>query len=545
MAWKHLKAATESSLYDGAGSYKNIMYRICSLVRRDGQRHSGWCTASEKFIAQTTGYSQRQVERAVAQYKKDGVFNIRTYRKGSKEYNHYRPQDALFAARKRNLEEPTLVAETQPNDGKVGGEEFTRHDGGPSPATVSPTTRQVGGVVCITREVEGEKVNAKSGICRAELRSTNKGSIRADIFPLKGKSHGGGAPVPPLCSIQDSSQEDPRCFDSPAVTSLESAAGAAQVKTEMLAALAARVPVPVPPSKELLAPPPSSAAPRPTTPFEVAKALVEQTKAADFDTYLRGYSLGYQLAGYLQERAANGEKAYAFSEWKIMYTADFIDALNRGWKFKDLEDAIDLAQRTKFRFSCCTPRRLLENGDSLMKQVWVMRRKGITVRQKLAERYWSWYLDFANSLEIELEKESFESDHNSKQLQREVESQQEQELDEDIPIRTLSTTGEISCINQDCPYRFDTTELMRRHFDECFARAVNEMAIDPQDALDEEVADAIDDEYGVLPCAAYPWFDEDGAEGRRERYAPHNADGGTMFDPWADEEGTHLGEMPM
>jgi hypothetical protein len=107
MAWPHLKAATESTLYDGHGSYKNIMYRICSLVRKDGQQHAGWYTAGENYIAETTGFSLRQVQRAVAQFKKDGVFAIRTYRKGGKEFNHYRPNEALFNSRKRNPEGPS------------------------------------------------------------------------------------------------------------------------------------------------------------------------------------------------------------------------------------------------------------------------------------------------------------------------------------------------------------------------------------------------------------------------------------------------------
>lgn len=109
MAWKHLKAATESDLYDGQGSYKNIMYRICSLARKDGQQHAGWCTASENYLAETTGFSLRQVQRAVAQFKRDGVFAVRTYRQGGKEFNHYRPNDALFNSRKRSPAETMLV----------------------------------------------------------------------------------------------------------------------------------------------------------------------------------------------------------------------------------------------------------------------------------------------------------------------------------------------------------------------------------------------------------------------------------------------------
>src|ERR1035438_7713258 len=145
MAWPHLKAATESDLYDGQGSYKNIMYRICSLVRKDGQQHAGWCTASEKYLAETTGFSERQVQRAVKQCRADGVFAIRTYRKGGKEFNHYRPSDALFSARKRNLEEPVLVSETLPSDTETDGDEGTRQAGAWPHDTLSQATRPVGG----------------------------------------------------------------------------------------------------------------------------------------------------------------------------------------------------------------------------------------------------------------------------------------------------------------------------------------------------------------------------------------------------------------
>lgn len=544
MAWEHLKAATESNLYDGQGSYKNIMYRICSLARKVGQQHAGWCTASENYIAETTGFSLRQVQRAVAQFKKDGVFAIRAYRRGGKEFNHYRPNDALFNSRKRNPAEAMLVSETL-HDTEVDGDGGTRQDGVWPPDTVSPATRQIGGVVCITREVERDEVNASQEICRAELRSTNKGRLGADSMnPQTGKNYGGSAPEPPRCSVQ-SSCEDTSCSDSETnplpVSLLESAADAARSKTEMLAALATRELVPAPPSKEALAP--NSAAPSPTTPFQIAKALVEETKGSAWDTYLRAYSLAFQFAGYLEGRAANGEKAYAFSQWEVMYTADFIDALNRGWTFKDLEDAIDHAQTTKFRYICCTPRRLLDNGESLMKQVYAMRRKGMTSRQKLGERYQSWYVDNADSLEVEEQKESFDVEVEAKCRKQREEIQRERELDEDIPIRTLATTGKVKCISPDCPYRFDTRELMYRHFDECFAKAVEETPIDPQDALDEELADAFDDECGVLPGAVYPWFEEDESEGRWEKYAPQNADGGMMFNPWADANVACMAEM--
>jgi hypothetical protein len=56
-------------------------------------------------------------------------------------------------------------------------------------------------------------------------------------------------------------------------------------------------------------------------------------------------------------------------------------------------------------------------------------------------------------------------------------------------------------------------------------------------------ADAIDDEFGVPPCAVYPWFEEDEAEGRWEQYAPENADGGMMFDPWADANAASVAPM--
>jgi hypothetical protein len=198
MAWAHLKAATESTLYDGQGSYKNIMYRVCSLTRKDGQQHAGWCTASEKYIAQTTGFSERQVQRAVAQFRKDGVFSELCYRKGGKEFNHYKPNEALFSARRRNLEEPVLVSETLPDDTEADGEEGTRQDGVWPHDTVSPATRQDGGVVCTSSKVERDGVNADDNICKAELRSTDKGrSVAVSTKALTGKDHGGLRPQTP------------------------------------------------------------------------------------------------------------------------------------------------------------------------------------------------------------------------------------------------------------------------------------------------------------------------------------------------------------
>jgi len=282
--------------------------------------------------------------------------------------------------------------------------------------------------------------------------------------------------------------------------------------------------------------------PRPTTPYQIAKALVEETKRNALDTYLRAYSLAYQFAGYLEQRKAKGEKAYAFEHWEVLYTSDFIDALNRGWKFKDIEDAIDAAQTTKHRFVCCTPLRLLENGESVMKLVYGLRRKGETLRQRLGEQYPSWYLENAGSHAVQEMKRAHEDEIAGEQQQHEEELQRERELDEDVPILTLKTTGKFQCITPDCSYRFDTRGQMHRHFDDCFAKAVEEMPTDPQVALDEEFADEFDDECGVLPCAVYPWFEEDEAEGRWEQYSPENAEGGMMFNPWADEDAACMAE---
>src|ERR1035438_3407723 len=415
MAWPHLKAATESDLYDGQGSYKNIMYRICSLVRKDGQQHAGWCTASEKYIAQTTGFSERQVQRAVAQFKNDEVFAVRTYRKGGKEFNHYKPNESLFNSRRRNPEEPVLVSETLPDDTEADGEEGTRQAGVWPDDILSQATRQGGGVVCITSEVKEYGVNALQAICRAELRSSSKGRSEADSMnTLTGKNNGGSAPKPPLCSVQSSCEDFSSCSESESdsgsgsVSTLGAAADAARSKQEMLAVLAKREPLPPPPSKPAIAPPPETRRPLPTSPFQIAKALVEETKRTALDTYLRAYSLAYPFPGYLEDRAARGEKAYAFNQWEIMYTADFIDAIHSGWRFKEIEDAIDAAQTTKHRFVCCTPRRLLENGESVMKLVCVLRRKRQTIRQKLGEQYPSWYLDNAGSHAVEEMKQAAE-----------------------------------------------------------------------------------------------------------------------------------------
>jgi hypothetical protein len=244
--------------------------------------------------------------------------------------------------------------------------------------------------------------------------------------------------------------------------------------------------------------------------------------------------LAYQFAGLLEERSAKGEKAFAFDKWDVMYTADFIDALNRGWTFKDLEDAIDIAQTTKFRFVCCTPRRLFDQAESVMKLVHMMCRKGMTIRQKLGDGYPSWYVTKASSLQVEEMKQTVDAEIAEEERQREAECQCLRELDKDIPVLTLTTIGRIKCIAPECPYRFDTREQMRKHFDECFQKLCESTPIDPQEALEEEMEDAYDDKYGVIPCSAYPWYEEDEKAGRLEQYAPKNADLGSMFDPWTE-----------
>jgi hypothetical protein len=531
MAWSHLKAATESTLYDGQGSYKNIMYRVCSLVRGDGQQHAGWCTASEDYIAQTTGFSLRQVQRAVAQFKKDRVFTVRTYRKGGKEFNHYRPNDALFSARKRNPEEPELVSETLPDDTGADDEDGTRQAGAWPHDTVAPTTRQDGGGVCISSGEEKREINADINICKTELRSTGKGDgVAVSTTQSSCEEFSSRSESEPKSESGSKSVSKP-------VSPLESAAAAARSKEEMLAALVAqREPLPPPPAKEDVAPPPQTHRPLSTTPFQVAKALVEETKRTAWDTYLRAYSLAYQFAGYLEERKAKGENTYAFDHWEVLYTSDFIDALNRGWLFKDIEDAIDAAQTTKYRFLCCTPRRLFENAESVMKLVHALRRTGKTLRQKLGDRYSSWYLDNAGSYAVQEMKQVVEDEVAEEQRSAEEARQREMELDEDVPILALTTTGRIPCITPGCPYRFDTRELMHRHFDDCFQKAYDEAPVDEEAVQDEMFADAFDDEYGVLPCAVYPWYEEDEAAARWEQYAAENADGGSMFNPWADED---------
>jgi hypothetical protein len=114
------------------------------------------------------------------------------------------------------------------------------------------------------------------------------------------------------------------------------------------------------------------------------------------------------------------------------------------------------------------------------------------------------------------------------------------ELDEDIPIRTLSTTGKIPCINCNCPYRFETREQMARHFKECFLIAVENTPIDQEDARREQMEDEHDDKYGIIPCSYYPWFEEDEAVGRWDKYAAKDADSGSMFNPWEDEDSESL-----
>ena len=538
MAWEHQKAAIGSDLYDGRGSYKNIFYRICALVRGEESKYAGWCTASEKYLSETTGFSERQVQRAVAQFKKDEVFRVRTFRQGGRLFNHYRPNMALLRARARKRGGTTLLPDVVPADIWTGDQNDTRQGDGPADDTVSQPSRQDGGVVCIAKEVKERGEIATDRICKAELRSTRKSFDGAGSPALTGKDYGDSAPEPLNVFVHpNASGLPPRVelgSDGVAIPAGSSAADAARAKMELLAASLQRPPAPPPPPVEALTPPRASA-PRPTTPVQVAKSLIEETKRNAWDKYLRAYSLAYQLAGYLEDRKARGEKAYAFDAWEVMYTSDFIDAINRSWKFKDLEDLIDVAQTTKYRFICCTPRLLFENAEAVMKVVHMLRKKGMTTRQKLGEQYPSWYLENASSIEMREEKQAIDGALAERHLLEGEECRHVPDLDEDVPILTLSITGQIPCINRDCRYRFDTRAQMERHFYACFQRAIDETPINPQDALEEEMEDAHDDLYGMIPCSEYPWFYDDDQAGRWEQYAAKNGDFGTMFDPWQEE----------
>jgi hypothetical protein len=105
-----------------------------------------------------------------------------------------------------------------------------------------------------------------------------------------------------------------------------------------------------------------------------------------------------------------------------------------------------------------------------------------------------------------------------------------------VPIRTLKTTGKVKCIIRDCPYRFDTWELMGRHFEECFLQAVEAEPVDEEDANREKMEDEHDDKYGIIPCSYYHWCEEDEKAGRWDQYAAETADSGSMFNPWEEED---------
>jgi len=330
MTIKHLMAVNESDLYGRNGSYRSILCRICSLARGEGKDFPGWCTASEKYLAMTTGFSVRTVQRAIAQFRKDGVLFVRTYRRNGRKYNHYKPNMPLLEASRRKRESAVLIEEGGAHETESDGELAIRQNVESRGDAMSSSIRQSGALVSRAREVEEEKVDAVRQTCRAELRSTGKGLSKADSpKALSGKDPGGVAPGPPPSPIQREGELPrlPSGVPESLRSQLTSAADAARSRGEKLAALVAREPVPPPPSREDRDPPPASAAPLPKTKFQAARALIEETKRTDFDTYLRGYSLAFQFAGYLEERAERGEKAFAFTRWEIMYTADFIEYL--------------------------------------------------------------------------------------------------------------------------------------------------------------------------------------------------------------------------
>ena len=60
---------------------------------------------------------------------------------------------------------------------------------------------------------------------------------------------------------------------------------------------------------------------------------------------------------------------------------------------------------------------------------------------------------------------------------------------------------------------------MAQHFNGASEGRYEAEPVDEEDALREEMEDAYDDKYGVIPCAYYPWYEEDEAAGRWDKYA--------------------------
>ena len=388
MAFRDYLDACNSTLYDGNPKCKALLQRIASLMRSK-QPHIGWCTASQEYLALTTGWSLSSVQRSVREMKVDGALFVRPFRdpRTGFTYNHYRVDPELVAANQRPKKSAVIEEEVADDDQmEAAGHPGAGWAGQPSDVQVDVTVTEPGrqgevqGMYSVG-SVETSNVIQDTPIFGA---SRNGHSLRTEsTHPSDEEERGGSAPTPPSKNLTSSSSVLAQRPDrrtglgseldscSPSNSGLGSSTSSCSGVSILPDPGQRNGSVPVPDRKEAsgwAARPPAPTAspavnnvPRPpagrpgtggtqktSNSFQVARQNVEGCKKEDPDLYLQGHSLAKQLADYLEERKERGEGVYAPKNWEIFWGSDFIEALRNGRSFADLEDAIDISQTGSF-----------------------------------------------------------------------------------------------------------------------------------------------------------------------------------------------------
>jgi len=95
MSWAEARAVRKSNLYEYAGIAKSLLERIALLIIhvKDGEPpdpNDGWCVASQEVLAAMQGCSEKQVNRHIATYERDGWITVKRFRDSNgHEHCHY------------------------------------------------------------------------------------------------------------------------------------------------------------------------------------------------------------------------------------------------------------------------------------------------------------------------------------------------------------------------------------------------------------------------------------------------------------------------
>lgn len=220
MAFREYLESCNSTLYDGNPKCKALLQRIASLMRAK-EKPVGWCTASQEYLALTTGWSVSSVQRSIREMKADGVLIVRTFRdpRTGFTYNNYRVDPEVVADNQRAKKSAILeeeVGDTEPleptgrlGDGWPEGQAEGRVD-----VTVTEPGRQAAvQVMYSVGSVEPSNVFQGTPIIGDSRNGVN---LTAELtHPSDEEERGGSAPTPPNKNLTNFSSALPKYSDRP------------------------------------------------------------------------------------------------------------------------------------------------------------------------------------------------------------------------------------------------------------------------------------------------------------------------------------------